>query len=275
MANKTHSSILKLNTSCPNLYNAEKEKEINHIGTLIANMRTKKGLSLVKFSALLEQYGVKISKSAISKWETGETTVSCYQLIAITQALEMDCDLSLFMSQGTTPELNDEGLRKVADYKADLIASGKYKPETKAGHIIKFIDMPVSDLAVSAGTGAFLDEGNFHMVSFPEASVPKGADFGVRVSGDSMEPVYHDGQIVWVQQCDRVRVGEVGVFIYDGEGYLKVYDEQDPIDSNKEDFTDSYGRIYKQPVMISYNQKYENRPVSAQAGFQVVGRVLN
>ena len=60
MANKTHSSILKLNTSCPNLYNAEKEKEINHIGTLIANMRSKKGLSLVKFSALLEQYGVKI-----------------------------------------------------------------------------------------------------------------------------------------------------------------------------------------------------------------------
>ena len=90
-----------------------------------------------------------------------------------------------------------------------------------------------------------------------------------------MEPVYHDGQIVWVQQCDRVRVGEVGVFIYDGEGYLKVYDEQEPVDSNKDDFTDSYGRVYMQPVMISYNQKYENRVVSAQAGFQVVGRVLN
>ena len=42
------------------------------------------------------------------------------------------------------------------------------------------------------------------MVSFPEKSVPKGADFGVRVSGDSMEPVYHDGQIVWVEECETV-----------------------------------------------------------------------
>lgn len=64
--------------------------------------------------------------------------------------------------------------------------------------------MPVSNLAVSAGTGEFLEEGNFEMVSFPEKSVPKGADFGVRVSGDSMEPVYHDGQIVWVEECETL-----------------------------------------------------------------------
>ena len=31
------------------------------------------------------------------------------------------------------------------------------------------------------------------MISFPEDKVPDGADFGIRVSGDSMEPVYHDG----------------------------------------------------------------------------------
>ena len=83
---------------------------------------------------------------------------------------------------------------------------------------IRYLDMPVSDLPVSAGTGAFLDEGNFEMVSFPESSIPDGAEFGVRVSGDSMEPVYHDGQIVWVQQCETLRPGEVGVMIYDGQG---------------------------------------------------------
>ena len=78
--------------------------------------------------------------------------------------------------------------------------------------------MPVSNLSVSAGTGSFLDEGSFERVSFPVTSVPQGADFSVRVSGDSMEPVYHDGQIIWVKRCDRVNPGEVGVFIYDGEG---------------------------------------------------------
>ena len=166
----------------------------------------------------------------------------------------MEDNLSQFIAEGVKPELNEEGLRKVASYKADLIASGRYKPQLKACNIIKFIEMPVSNLAVSAGTGEFLDEGNFEMVSFPESSVPTGAEFGLRVSGDSMEPVYHDGQIVWVQQCEQVAVGEVGIFIYDGD--------------------DSYGNVHMQPVMLSYNQKYSPRVISANAGFQVVGRVL-
>ena len=78
--------------------------------------------------------------------------------------------------------------------------------------------MPVSNLSVSAGSGAFLDEGSAERGSFPVTAAPQGAEFGVRVSGDSMEPVYHDGQIIWVERCARVNPWEVGVFIYDGEG---------------------------------------------------------
>lgn len=69
--------------------------------------------------------------------------------------------------------LNDAGLAKVREYKDDLIASGKYEPQPKVVSILKYIEMPVSNLAVSAGTGEFLDEGNFEMVSFPEKSVPR------------------------------------------------------------------------------------------------------
>ena len=172
------------------------------------------------------------------------------------------------------PVLNDDGLRKVEEYKSDLIASGKYRPTPKVSRIIHYIDMPVSNLAVSAGTGAFLDEGNFEMVSFPEDKVPEGADFGIRVSGDSMEPVYHDGQIVWVQECEQVGIGQVGVFIYDNEGYLKVYNEQEPDADVAEEFTDSYGTVQPQPVMESYNPKYDPRVVRPSAVFQIVGRVL-
>ena len=129
-------------------------------------------------------------------------------------------------------------------------------------------------IVVSAGTGEFLDEGNFEMVSFPEKSVPKGADFGVRVSGDSMEPVYHDGQIVWVEECETLAVGEVGIFAYDGDGYLKVYCEQEPSEQQKDAFTDSYGCLHMQPVMLSYNQAYAPKVIMPDSRFQVVGRVL-
>jgi repressor LexA len=94
------------------------------------------------------------------------------------------------------------------------------------------------------------------------------------VSGNSMEPVYHDGQIVWVQQCESLAIGQVGVFIYDGEGYLKVYSEQEPDVSVRDDFTDSYGEVRMQPVMLSYNQDYAPRAIVPGAAFRVVGRVL-
>ena len=71
--------------------------------------------------------------------------------------------------------------------------------------------MPIGNLAVSAGPGEFLDDCNFQRIPFPKNSVPADADFGLFVSGDSMEPVYHDGQVVWVQKCDTLAVGQVGI----------------------------------------------------------------
>ena len=272
MANNTRQQVIQFKPAMEERYNATSEQQLNIIGQRIAEARNRAGLSLVKFSDLLEDYGVSVSSVAINKWERGKNVPSAYQLLAVSQALHMEEDLTFYI-RNYQPELNDEGVKKVADYKADLIASGRYKPQSKR-NIIKYIDMPVSNLAVSAGTGEFLEEGNFEMVSFPESSVPAGAEFGLRVSGDSMEPVYHDGQIVWVQQCDRVSVGQVGIFIYDGQGYLKVYDEQEPEEADEEYFTDSYGSVHMQPVMISFNQKYEPKVISAHAGFQVVGRVL-
>lgn len=252
-------------------YNAETERAMNVIGSRIAKARGERGMSLAAFAGELENYGVYVSAAAINKWEKGGSAPNAYQLLAISRALDTEDGLSYFMSS-YEPELNEAGLRKLADYKADLVASGRYR--TKRAAVIEYIDMPVSSLAVSAGTGAFLDEGNFELLSFPASTVPKGADFGVRISGDSMEPVYHDGQIVWVQSCERVNVGEVGVFVYDGEGYIKLYDEKEPSEDCMELFADSYGDVRAQSVLISYNKAYEPREVSPYRDFRVVGRVL-
>ena len=239
---KSKAKILSLPITNHANYNAETERQENVIGARIDEARRKAGLSLVDFSALLRQYGVTMSPSGINKWAKGSALPNAYQLVAVCHALDLDVDVSYFCSSHT-PALNDAGLAKVREYKDDLIASGKYKPQPKVVSILKYIEMPVSNLAVSAGTGEFLDEGNFEMVSFPEKSVPKGADFGVRVSGDSMEPVYHDGQIVWVEECETLAVGEVGIFVYDGDGYLKVYSEQEPNEQQKDAFTDSTRKL--------------------------------
>lgn len=248
-------------------YNAEADRAGNYIGRRIAEARCRRGLSLSDLKLRLENYGVSVSPAAINKWEKGGSAPNAYQLLAVNRALELGEDMAYFMSS-LSGELNEEGLRRLSEYRKDLVASGRYLPEKTAA--IEYIDMPVSCLRVSAGTGAFLDEENFEMVSFPASTVPGGARFGVRVSGDSMEPVYHDGQIVWVRPCESLRVGEVGVFICDGEGYLKVYGESLP-DERQES---SDGGAYPQPLLISYNKAYEPKKISPYSEFCVVGKVL-
>ena len=194
---------------------------------------------------------------------------NAYQFIALCRILGIeDCMVGM-----ESVLLNDTGLQKLNEYKMDLIASGRYRPAPER-YTETYIEMPVSTLAVSAGVGEFLDEGGFEMIRFPKSAVPSNADFGVRVNGDSMEPVYHDGQIVWVEKRDTLQPGEVGVFICNGEGYLKVYDQQEPSEESKDDYVDSYGILHQQIILVSYNKLYSPKLISPSDTFFVVGRVI-
>ncbi len=267
------SKVVQISAAKMKGYNAVKEKEENVVGRRIAEARKRGGFTLTAFAEYLEGLGVNVTRTAASKWETGETVPNAYQMIAIFSTLGAEDSISS-LTGNYIPPLNEKGMAKLEEYKADLIASGKYRPLPKVTSMIRYIEMPVSNLAVSAGTGAFLDEGNFEMVNFPETSVPSGADFGVRVAGDSMEPVYHDGQIVWVQKCESLRVGEVGVFVCDGEGFLKAYSEEEPPEDMIDDLIDSDGVVRPLPVLISYNQAYPPRVIPPHSQLQIVGRVL-
>ena len=232
--------------------------------------------SLVAFSELLRHYGVDVSDKGISKWEKGYTTPSIYQLVAICYALNIKEGPSYFTKNFQKPALlNDIGQKKVAEYEMDLIASRRYQPDAEEPAEIDYIMMPVSELPVSAGLGAFLEGEMFQQIQVPASSVPAGAEFGIYVSGDSMEPRYHDGQIVWVKRCEELECGDIGIFVYDDCGYLKKYDEHTPDKTQAEFLTDSYGVVHNQPVLVSLNTKYSPILISPEQRFEVVGKVLN
>lgn len=250
------------------VFDAEAARAGNLLGLKLAELRKARGWTADELCARLEGYGISLLRYAISKWEIGSSAPNAYQLLALCSIYGIEDPVAWFTGNSS---LNMEGLKKLADYRQDLIASGRYAPEKDAGNIV-WLDMPVSYLAASAGTGSFLDEGNFEMMSFPASSVPQGAEFGIRVAGDSMEPVYTDGQIVFVQPCESIKPGEVGIFTLDGCGYIKRYGEQQPEDP--EPFTDSYGVLHRQSVLISYNKKYSPIVVGPENRLEIVGRVL-
>ena len=274
MANR----LLEENKKRGPFYNAEQERRENIIGQRIQEVRKAHGVSLEGLGYLLSQYGIDMKQTGIGRWESGTVIPNAYQLMALSHIFQIEDPKTFFTESPTDADaLNEEGLRKVREYKEDLIASGKYRPApapAAGSNVLKFREMPMSLLPVSAGPGAFLDENNFELKRFPADEIPDGAEFAIRISGDSMEPVYSSGQIIWVQLCKELRPGEVGIFEYDGNGYVKMYDEQYPEETFLDEYTTSDGQVLPQPVLVSYNEAYAPRPVNPNTSFSVIGKVL-
>ena len=109
----------------------------------------------------------------------------------------------------------------------------------------------------SAGTGTFLDSDDYDIVEFPMDYVPINTSFGVKVSGDSMEPKFLDDDIVFVRQQPVVENAEIGIFVLNGEAYIKkLYKENGTI------------------KLISLNNEYEPLEVGEDDSFRVVGKVI-
>lgn len=112
----------------------------------------------------------------------------------------------------------DEYGRDVVDKVACIEAK---RCEKTALHTV-FTFRRLSENKASAGCGYDLNNPDvwkeIDVVDTPEA---RQADFAVEVEGASMEPDYHDGDIVYISLASEVPVGQVGLFIKDGMGYIK------------------------------------------------------
>lgn len=84
-----------------------------------------------------------------------------------------------------------------------------------------------------------------------EAPYKEGADFIAGVNGDSMEPTFKDGDLVYVERRQIIDVGEIGLFILNNECFIKEAGEEG---------------------LISHNSKYDIIPGTDQ--IQCIGKVL-
>ncbi len=81
--------------------------------------------------------------------------------------------------------------------------------------------IPLYRSPAAAGFAAPVCGEDFDYIPADE-NVPRGADFAVRISGDSMEPHIADGSVVYVNH-DPLESGDVGIFCVDGEMVCKQY----------------------------------------------------
>lgn len=202
-------------------------------------------LTLSEFAARMTELGIKTSYQQAYKWKKGLTLPNALQLVAICTVLHID----------NVPEmLSEKAYGKITKKQEKMIQM--QTREALDAERISHRQLPVILQKASAGYGQYIDDADIEMVYVKE-SVPENASFGIHVSGDSMEPRFHNGDLVWVEKKDSLNSGDIGVFYLDGNIYIKKLE---------------YG--VEEPCLKSLNRKYKKIPIRETSVFTIWGKVL-
>ena len=148
-------------------------------------------------------------------------------------------------------ELDDMGKRAVnASLNTHYDRVMKVKQALLAG---EYIDIPYFEDKAAAGSGYQLNDAGHETLRVVRTRETDRADFIITVSGQSMEPEFYDGDNVLVHAQPDVYEGEVGIFVVNGNGYIKKKGKD---------------------RLISVNRKYKDIFVSEYDEFYCAGKVV-
>ena len=161
----------------------------------------------------------------------------------------------------TAMQLNTENKKTVLRTSEELLETQMSKTDTEetqpneVSEIIQLYSYDYYDHPVSAGTGQYLNDVRVERIELP---VDVDADFVIPIKGDSMEPDYHDGDLVFIQTSVDLNDGVIGVFNYNGDAYIKqlVIDED-------------------QAYLHSLNPAYKDMPITPDTDFRIIGEVVD
>lgn len=229
------------------------------LGTILYTKRVERGLSQHELARLLNDEGLDVSNQHIYKWEKNINRPNALQFIGLCSVLGIRDVVDTFTTgsiRHSIDYLNKEGISKVNEYINVLVASRLFCNDVIDPCITPIRRLPVYTQTASAGTGLFLDSSDYDEIDVGR-EVPDHADFGIKVSGNSMEPQYINGQIVWVHRQDTLENGDIGIFNLNGNAYIKKYH----IDNNK-------------TFLLSINPEYSPISINNSDDFITYGKVI-
>ena len=160
--------------------------------------------------------------------------------------------------QSIYDQLEPPRQRKVITYAEKLRDEQEERRNQKINEVSEVIQLygyDYYDHAASAGTGQYLNDVRVERIELP---VDVDADFVIPIKGDSMEPDYQDGDLVFIQTSVDLNDGVIGVFNYNGEAYIK----QLVIDT-------------EQSYLHSLNPAYKDMPITPETDFRIIGEVVD
>ena len=214
--------------------------------------------------------GSGISQSTLSQYFAGKRLPSKKNAEILADFFEVpieviDPRLSNSPAPTTSPiqsiydQLAPPGQRKVITYAEKLRDEQEKRRKAKKNEVsekvVQLYGYDYYDHAASAGTGQYLNDVRVEQIELP---IDVDADFVIPIKGDSMEPDYQDGDLIFIQTSVDLNDGVIGVFNYNGEAYIK----QLVIDT-------------EQSYLHSLNPDYKDMPITPETDFRIIGEVVD
>ena len=228
------------------------------IGSRIRDRRLALGLTQEETARRLG-----ISKGAVANYENEVSTPKTDILCAVMRVLDCDANYLFQDAADIKSAAIDANEYSILERYRSLDARGRetvekvietetelHRRRTEEGRKARKYPVLYYDFPVSAGTGEYLDDSTARVIELAEEP-PEATDYILRISGDSMEPKFHDGDKVFVRRTDAVDYGDIGIFVYNGSVYMKKYTPDG---------------------LISLNPRYA--PIKGSGDMRCLGRVL-
>lgn len=248
----------------------------DNIGKTISKNRKKLHISQTELAEELTRRGYETTNKAVSKWENNINEPGIYVFFEICDILKINTNKVNSNSDNNIinvySKLNNLGKSRVDEY-ADLLSHSPLyvaSPDNSSDMSTSFTigdetinttikkTIPFLLMPVSAGTGNFLDDEAYEDMPYDDDdNVPTNADFALRVSGDSMEPLLHRNQIIYIHKQDFLDNNEIGIFFLDNEAYVK-----------KLQIIDDHA------FLISLNNAYAPIPITEDSNFKIFGKFV-
>ena len=236
-----------------------------YIGNQIKTFRKSAGFTQDELAKRLNT-----TKQTISRYEKGDRKANQDMLFELCDIFGVSID-DFFPSQNETlqssttspiqtiyDQLHQPRQAKVLNYAERQLKEQRNEEETRENEVSEVIQLysyDYYDHPASAGTGQYLNDVRVERIELP---VDIDADFVIPIKGDSMEPDYHDGDLVFIQTSVDLNDGVIGVFNYNGDAYIKqlVIDED-------------------QAYLHSLNPAYKDMPITPETDFRIIGEVVD
>lgn len=222
-----------------------------------------KNLKYLRLKHHIEQFELaqKLGKkggSSVANWEKGIAVPNLEVLLQLAHIFDISVDelVQYALYEKTFPSINGLYLQLTRERKQSVYYHAR-KELNEQNKITQFSDVVEIYGAVSAGTGEFLSDTEYHEAVPFSGEIPPH-DYAVTVNGNSMAPMFTDKQIIFVNRTKEARSGQIVIAKYDGSNvYVKklVIDEQG----------------YR---LVSLNKDYDDLIIDSDHNLEVLGIVV-